>query len=52
MTRPPLQLSSFMLRCDAPSWGLYENHLPGLAGSAGGCIAKARLDGESGPKGG
>ena len=29
---------------------LYENHFPGLGGSAGGCIAKARLDGESGPK--
>jgi hypothetical protein len=24
---------------------------PGLAGSAGGCIAEARLAGESGPKG-
>ena len=28
-----------------------ENQFPGLAGSAGGCIAKARRDGESGPKG-
>jgi hypothetical protein len=23
-----MKLQSFMLRCDAPSWGFYENHLP------------------------
>jgi hypothetical protein len=23
-----MKLQSFMLRCDAPSWGLYLNHFP------------------------
>jgi len=47
----------FIVRCDYQSWWLYENgfvpqaELPGLVDYLGGCLAEARLGGESGPKG-
>lgn len=27
-----MKRQSFTIRCNAPLWGLYENHFPGLAG--------------------